>query len=265
MLIDWFTVAAQLINFLILVWLLKRFLYRPILDALDARERLIAETLADATAKQSQAEQEQALFSHKNSDFEMQRSTLLESAVEQAEQEKQRLIAQARESSETLLLQQQTKLKRELQNLHNELGRKTRTELFALARQSLRDLADSDLEAQIIKVFIARLSERDNNQKDLLSATPSTDLKTIRVRSAFTLNGEQKQRLSEAINEKFPGNLNIDFATSSEIISGIELTINGQKLAWSMAHYINELEKQLEQLIQASAMTDSHKNNEPLL
>ena len=42
MLIDWFTVIAQMLNFLILVWLLKRFLYQPILDAIDAREKGIA-------------------------------------------------------------------------------------------------------------------------------------------------------------------------------------------------------------------------------
>ena len=51
MLIDWFTVGAQLLNFLILVWLLKRFLYKPILGAIDIRERRIAAELADAAAK----------------------------------------------------------------------------------------------------------------------------------------------------------------------------------------------------------------------
>ncbi len=55
MLIDWFTVVAQALNFLILVWLLKRFLYKPILDALDAREKRIAGKLADADAKQLEA------------------------------------------------------------------------------------------------------------------------------------------------------------------------------------------------------------------
>ena len=42
MLIDWFTVGAQALNFLILVWLMKRFLYKPILHAIDAREKRIA-------------------------------------------------------------------------------------------------------------------------------------------------------------------------------------------------------------------------------
>ena len=55
MLIDWFTIGAQVLNFLILVWLLKRFLYKPILHAIDAREKRIAKELADADAKQSRS------------------------------------------------------------------------------------------------------------------------------------------------------------------------------------------------------------------
>jgi len=52
MLIDWFTVGAQIVNFLILVWLLKHFLYKPILDAIDAREKKIAAELADAERRE---------------------------------------------------------------------------------------------------------------------------------------------------------------------------------------------------------------------
>ncbi len=56
MLIDWFTVGAQVVNFAILVWLLKRFLYKPIIDAIDAREKRIALALADADAKTAEAQ-----------------------------------------------------------------------------------------------------------------------------------------------------------------------------------------------------------------
>ena len=58
MLIDWFTVGAQALNFIILVWLLKRFLYKPILNAVDAREQRIAAELADADAKRAEAKKE---------------------------------------------------------------------------------------------------------------------------------------------------------------------------------------------------------------
>ena len=65
MLIDWFTVGAQLLNFLILVWLMKRFLYQPVLDAITAREQKIAAELVDAAATQTRATQQQEEFRQK--------------------------------------------------------------------------------------------------------------------------------------------------------------------------------------------------------
>ena len=58
MLIDWFTVGAQVVNFLVLMWLLKHFLYKPVLDAIDAREQRIAKQLEQAQAVQDGAEHE---------------------------------------------------------------------------------------------------------------------------------------------------------------------------------------------------------------
>ena len=78
MLIDWFTVGAQALNFLILVWLLKRFLYKPMLHAIDAREKRIAAELADAAAKKAEAQKERDEFQRKNEEFDQQRAALLE-------------------------------------------------------------------------------------------------------------------------------------------------------------------------------------------
>jgi len=81
MLIDWFTIGAQALNFLILVWLLKRFLYKPILHAVDAREKRIAGELADADAKKAEAQKERDEFQHKNEEFDQQRAALLTKAT----------------------------------------------------------------------------------------------------------------------------------------------------------------------------------------
>jgi F-type H+-transporting ATPase subunit b len=77
MLIDWFTVGAQALNFLILMWLLKRFLYHPILAAIDAREQRIAAQLADAEAKEAEANKERDEFLQKNVTFDKERAALL--------------------------------------------------------------------------------------------------------------------------------------------------------------------------------------------
>ena len=88
MLIDWFTVVAQVINFLVLVWLLKRFLYRPILHAIDAREKRIAAEVADADAKKVEAEKQCEEFRNKNAEFEKQQAARMNQVAEEVKAER---------------------------------------------------------------------------------------------------------------------------------------------------------------------------------
>ena len=100
--IDWFTVTAQAINFLILVWLLKRFLFKPILHAIDEREKGIADPLAEAEAKQAEREKEREEFQHKTEAFDQDRAALLKKATDDDAAERQRLLDQARKDADTL-------------------------------------------------------------------------------------------------------------------------------------------------------------------
>ncbi|MBB1078263.1 F0F1 ATP synthase subunit B, partial [Rhodoferax sp. 4810] len=102
MLIDWFTVGAQTLNFLILVWLMKRFLYRPILHAIDEREKRIAAELASADRKKDEAQQKSDEFKYKNEELDRQRAALLCKATDEAKAEGQRLLNEARMTADTL-------------------------------------------------------------------------------------------------------------------------------------------------------------------
>src|SRR5512133_960681 len=111
MLIDWFTVLAQVVNFLILVWLLKRFLYRPILDAIDAREKRIAKELADADAKKAEAQKERDAFWHKNEAFDRERAALFGKVTDEAKAERQRLLDDARQAADAFAAKRREALK----------------------------------------------------------------------------------------------------------------------------------------------------------
>jgi F-type H+-transporting ATPase subunit b len=106
-LIDWFTVAAQVLNFLILMWLMKRFLYHPVLDAIDAREKRIAGELAQADATKAAAQQERDNFRSKSEHLEQQRTELLRQATDAANAERQRLLEEARKAAADLSAQRQ--------------------------------------------------------------------------------------------------------------------------------------------------------------
>lgn len=123
MLIDWFTVSAQVVNFLVLVWLLKRFLYKPILDAIDAREDRIAAEIADADEKRAEARKERDEFREKNEAFDQQRASLLLEATDEASAERQRLLDEARAAADATTAQRREALEREQQNLNDEITR----------------------------------------------------------------------------------------------------------------------------------------------
>ena len=94
MLIDWFTVVAQAINFLLLVWLLKRFLYKPILQAIDDREKRIATQLQEAGATKEDAEKERRDFQKKNAEFDQQRDALTRVIAEDVIEQRRLAAAQ---------------------------------------------------------------------------------------------------------------------------------------------------------------------------
>src|SRR5271166_4177021 len=102
MLIDWFTVCAQALNFVILVWLMRRFLYRPILKAIDAREKRIAAELAGAAAKGVEAGKQRAEFEQKTEELDQQRAGLLKKATDEASAERKRLLDEARLAANAL-------------------------------------------------------------------------------------------------------------------------------------------------------------------
>src|SRR5271165_1037504 len=125
MLIDWFTVGAQALNFIILVWLLKRFLYKPILNAVDAREQRIAAERADADAKKAEAQKERDEFQHKNEEFDQQRAALFSKATEETKTERQRLLDEARKAADSLRAKLHESLRNEQRNLSQEIIRWT--------------------------------------------------------------------------------------------------------------------------------------------
>lgn len=249
MLINWFTVAAQIVNFLVLVWLMKRFLYRPILDAINAREKRIAAELADAEAKQAEAQRERDEFRNKNMAFEQQRGGLLNQAVAEAKAERLRLLDEARRAADALGIKRRQTLQREQQRLNEELGRRTREEVFAIARKALTDLAGTSLEQCMGEVLVRRLQDLDQGARDELGRALKVTTEPLLVRSAFALPAAQRSAIQAALAGAFSRDINLRFETEPQLISGIELCANGSKVAWSITEYLAAMEKRVGELL----------------
>ena len=263
MLIDWFTVAAQAVNFLILVWLMKRFLYKPVLNAIDAREKAIATELANADAKKAEAQKEHEEFQRKNAEFDQQRAALLSKATGEAQAERQRLIDEARKAAGALSAKRQETLRTEERNLYQAIGRRTQQEVFAIARKALTDLATVSLEERLGEVFTRRLREMDGKAKEAFGEALKTASDPAVVRSAFDMPADQRAAIQNALNETFSADVRICFETAPDLVGGIELTTNGQKVAWSIADYLASLKTGVDELLKEKDKPEAKAEPKP--
>lgn len=249
MLIDWFTVGAQALNFAILVWLMRHFLYKPILHAIDAREQRIAAELADAAAKEAKAGEERDELQRKNEALDQQRAELLREATDEASAERKRLLAEAREAADALEATRQQILASQARELGLAIRSRARVEVFAIVRKALADLATTSLEERMSEVFTRRLRQMHSQDKACLGEALSTAPEPSLVRSAFELPEPQRAAIRNALNETFSAEVRVRFETAALLIGGIELVASGQKVAWSIDDYLTSLEHSVAELL----------------
>lgn len=254
MLIDWFTVGAQAVNFLILVWLLQRFLYRPVMAAIAAREKKVADMIATAAAQDAKAQLAAEELRKRSEAFDRDREGLMRRATDEGATEQQRLFESARQDSQILRSKLTQTLATERTDLSLQLATRAQAEVFSVAHKALYDLAGASLEDRIIEVFIARLRGLSDQQGRELAGARASDVvpapapsltpaRSVLVRSAFAPSPAARARIEEPLRERLGANVTVCYETAPELICGVEMTVDGLKLEWSVADYLSSLAK----------------------
>ncbi|MDO8671166.1 MAG: F0F1 ATP synthase subunit delta [Dehalococcoidia bacterium] len=257
MLIDWFTVVAQIVNFLVLVWLLKRFLYKPILNAINGREQFIARQLEDAGGKKAEAQKDRDDLQAEKEGMDVQRREALGRVASEASAQRQRLLDDTRREAEQLRSQLQEKMRSDQSSLSREITVRTQTEVFAIVRKTIADLATANLEEAICEAFVRRLRQLDAREKELISTALQSSSRPATVRTAFALTHEVQATIERAINDVFALASQIRFETAPALVGGIELTTDGHQVSWNITDYLTSLEKSLGELLENKSSSES--------
>jgi F-type H+-transporting ATPase subunit b len=243
MLMDWFTVAAQIVNFLILVWLLKHFLYGRILRAIAVREDKIAAGLADAEAKQKEAAAQLALYQAKLQDLEQQQERLLAEARLDADKQRAELIEKAREHAASLESEWDEDLTRERDAFLLDLRRRAATEILALARRAVADLACVDLQQCAVRVFLEKVRDLDREACQKLGKGD------LLIRTAIDLPEETRASIQETLHARMERPVILRYERAPGIGLGIELRGNGWRIGWNSESYLESLDEDLRNAI----------------
>lgn len=262
MLIDWFTVGAQIVNFLILLTLLKIFLFDRITHAMDEREEKINSRFEDADRKKQEAEQEGQSLKKEKQELDEKREQLIAEAEEDAASKRKEWVAQARQEVEKLRGQWKDALSEQKASFGRDLRRLTAEQVYAVSRRVLKDLADEAVEERIIEAFISRAAQLDRDEKNKLSSLLDEQNDSATIRSAFEISTKMRQKITRALHQDISETLEIDYQTEPDLLAGIELKAAGKKIGWSVDEYLRTLEENVLEAIQEQARKDTGRSQE---
>jgi F-type H+-transporting ATPase subunit b len=259
LLIDWFTVLAQIINFLILVFLLHRFLYNPIMNAMARREKRIADDLETAERKRREAREEIESYRQKRADLDEQRQGLLRQAEKDADERRRDLLQKARAETDEIRTRWQRAIEQEKESFLADLRRRVGEETYRVIRSALADMANVALEERIVTVFLERLGDLPESDQQALAAETADSWK---INTAFDLAHESREEIHQVVTKALGHNGRLTFKTQPDLIAGIELVAAGHKVAWSLDSYLNSLEETLSDLLTQARIEEAAKSDE---
>ena len=243
--IDWFTVAAQLINFLILIALLKYFLYGRILAAMDQRQATIESAFHDATQSRDSAERELADARQKKHDIDEQREQMLNEARQEVEEFRKRLTAEVRTEIEELKRRWATSVEEETDSFLSDLKRRLSESICQVARQALSDLAGTTLESQIVEQFLQRIRHLDDVHRKQVVESLLKAKGAMVVQTSLELQSDQMTKVATTLKNTLLSDMDVQFETSDDLLCGIALQTNSHTLAWDLRDFLNDLEQEL--------------------
>jgi len=240
--IDWFVFFCQIVNLLLLLFLLKKFLYGRIIGAMDAREARIASTFADAEKAREAARESAERYEKRLRDLDAHVDAAMNRARDDAEAHRKVLMDKAREEVDLLQARWVETLKSERDAFLADLRRLAGTQIYSITRRVLRDLADVELEQRIVEILMERIQTMDEEERGKFRASLAEG-GTITVQSAFDLPDVERKKLDDVIHRCIHGDTRVVFEKSDNVMTGYELKTDGHKIAWSIKDYLDSLEE----------------------
>lgn len=250
--IDWFVFFCQIVNFLILMFLLKKFLYGRIIAAMDAREAKIGAVFKEAEKSRQEAQEAADNHAKKLRELEIGYEQMLQQSRQDAEGYHLRLLEKAREEVDFLKARWLEALRSERANFLRELRCLAGHQVYAVSRRVLKDLAGLDLEERVVAVLMERIEKMDETERKRFQ-NPIDEGGGVVVCCAFDIPPAMQIKLNDVLYRFFPGLGEIAYEHSDDVLSGCELRVDGHKIAWSAKDYLDSLEEKFFAVLSSEA------------
>lgn len=243
--IDYFTFIAQVVNFLVLILLLRFFLYKRIIKAMDEREKRITLRLQEAKDLKTEAEKEIREYQKNKQELSEKRESMLIEARKEAKTASQELIQKAQSEINESKEKWFEEVERQKKLFLSDLRRRSGEKIYSISSRVLRDLANEELELHIINTFIKRLYSMGEKEKEAIKVFIRKPQEEVIIKSSFKIPGPLPEMIKEAVRDQIGNEANFRFEIEPDLLCGIELHTQDRQISWSLGSYLDTLEEDI--------------------
>lgn len=237
--LNWSTFLLEIINFLVLVWILKRFLYRPVLSILDKRREKIEQSLREASDRQAQAIKLEQQYKKRLDDWALEKQQLMETLQQEIQTERTQRLERLKseldaEREKTTVFEQRQQaetLSRYQHEAHRQAAR--------FASRILNAVASKELESRLFVFFISSLEKLDKAHGELILHANKNSSEVISVTSAFQLSDEQQQQLEQKLETLCKQLVKVEYKLDPQLVAGLRVLIGSSVLGINLQDELN--------------------------
>jgi F-type H+-transporting ATPase subunit b len=256
--IDWTTVVLQIINFLIIVWILKKYLFTPVLNAMDRRERAIHDRLAEAEQMKNDAGEERRALEAELTSLERKRAELIAAAHADAETERGSIMRSFNKDMEERRDAELRELEEERAELMKSVSNIAAKSVIYTASAAFKDLANSSIEHALIENFATRATRKNiADVSELKKYYKKTGC--VLVNASFKLDELAKKRIRAALSKLLGEPVRAKFGLDENIVCGLEVVCDSIVISFGLGDYMAKLKRELDDELANATRTKPRK------
>jgi len=223
--LSWSTFVLEAINFLVLVWVLKRLFYAPIKRAITERRAAVEKTLRDAESSKREAQELQSRYEGRLREWEVEKERQKEEFRKELSEERTKQL----KLTDNLVAEEREKAEAQEEKKFAERRRKEEREAMKQALEFtsrlLKDVACPEIEGKIVELVTKQLCSTEQESLPSGAAQSWDQDAAVRVRSAYSLTERQRDTLTAVLKGKIGMEASVEFAVDQNLLAGLEITV----------------------------------------
>jgi alternate F1F0 ATPase F0 subunit B len=239
--ISWFEIVAQIINFFIILFILQKLLYKPVMNAMKKRQEAISKSRIEADEKMQNAEELINEYDEKIAKIQDEKRDILDDARKQADEKKESLLTQYKEEAESKRSAYLKEIDDEKENVKKKLKKNLGSSAVKIASHILDNISSKELEEEIFNTFKSNLEDLSSKLTDF----DALKEENVVIHSFRDLSENEKNTIENVLRNQMKNLRNIEFETDPELILGYEINLETYTVHTSIRKYLSEIEKEI--------------------